>query len=62
MLTKLVLIVSLISLSTAGIVMSAATPRAKPAQFDSCCAPCPHCAEVCKGDCEVCGCEFCTAK
>lgn len=60
MFAKLGLLVSVVSLSAAGMVMSASTSPA-PKAIASCCASCPHCADVCTGDCEVCGCASCTA-
>lgn len=61
MLSKLVLFVSVFSLSAVGMVMSAA-PSKPTAAADSCCVGCPACATACDGACEVCHCEGCTAK
>lgn len=68
MLSKLVVFVSLFSLSAAGMVMSAATPKSSAAR-GSCCAGCPLCGEDCTCSCAsgclccaggACVCEACT--
>lgn len=61
MLSKLAILLSVFSLSAVGMVLSAA-PTKPTASADSCCAPCPYCAAVCSGDCDVCSCEGCAAK
>lgn len=58
MVSRLVLFVSLFSLSAAGMVMSAATPSRSTAA-GSCCAGCPLCGDDCACQCAS-GCQCCS--